>query len=134
MAIVLDASPSDVPERYQDPERARRLVSILADAVWRDGFVICPAKEWEVQDYAREQDCRVAIFATDDDITRRDQRVAAAVGRVLDGRIVLDQCGDPWDAGELDLEKPASSQVAAALAEYVIRGSCNDVSDAAKRN
>src|SRR4051812_451645 len=31
MAIVLDASPSDIPERYQDPERARRLVSILAD-------------------------------------------------------------------------------------------------------
>jgi hypothetical protein len=134
MAIVLDASPSDIPERYQDPERARRLVSILADAVWRDGFVICPAKEWEVQDYAREQDCRVAIFATDDDVTRRDQRVAAAVGRVLDGRIVLEQCGDPWDAGELELDKPASSQVAAALAEYVMRGSCNDASNGATKD
>ena len=131
MAIVLDASPTDIPERYQDPERARRLVSILADAVRRDGFVICPAKEWEVQDYAREQDCSVAVFATDDDITPRDQRVAAALGRVIDGHIVLEQCGDPWDAGTLQTDKPAAPQVASALAEYVLRGSCGNTSDVA---
>jgi cyanophycin synthetase len=131
MAIVLDSSPTDVPERYQDPERARRLVSILADAVKRDGFVICPAKEWEVQDYAREQDCRVAIFAENGDITRRDQRVAAAIGRITDGHIVLEQCGDPWDAGEVQAEKPVAPQVAAALAEYVLRGSSDSTSDAA---
>ena len=126
IAIVLDAEPRDVPERYQDPERAERLVSIVADAVRRDGFLICPAKAWEVQDYAREQDCRVAIFATDDDVTRRDQRVAAAVGLVRDGRIILEHCGDPWDAGSLDPEVPAAAQVAAALAEYVLRPACAD--------
>ena len=125
LAIVLDAAPTDVPERYQDPERARRLVSILADAVRRDGFVICPAKEWEVQDYAREQDCRVAIFATNDDITWRDQRVAAAIARVRDGRIWLERCGDPQDAGPLRGDVPPAPQVAAALAEYVIRGACD---------
>ena len=37
LAIILDAELADVPERYRDPERARRLVSILADAVPRDG-------------------------------------------------------------------------------------------------
>jgi hypothetical protein len=124
MAIILDTALSDVPERFQDAERAQRLVGILADAVRRDGFVICPAKEWEVQDYAREQDCRVAVFATDDDVTRRDQRVAAAVGTVRNGHIVLEHCGDPWDAGPLSDERPAAAQVAAALAEYVIRGVC----------
>ncbi len=126
LAIVLDTDPIDVPERYRDPERAQRLVSIVADAVKRDGFVICPAKAWEVQDYAREQDCRVAIFATDDDITRRDQRVAAAIGYVRDGRIVLEQCGDPRDAGELNPDVPAASQVAAALAEYVMCAPCGE--------
>jgi len=124
IAIVLDAAPNDVPERYQDPERAQRLVSILADAVRRDGFVICPAKEWEVQDYAREQDCRVGIFATDDDITWRDQRVAAALARVRDGRIWLERCGDPRDAGPLRAGSHAAAQVAAALAQYVLGGAC----------
>ena len=121
LAIVLDADPVDVPERYRDPERATRLVSVVADAVRRDGFVICPAKAWEVQDYARAEECRVAIFATDDDITWKDQRVAAAIGRVRDGQIVLEHAGDPWIAGPLRPELPAASQVAAALAEYVIR-------------
>ena len=126
MAIVLDTTVPDVPERYRDPERAQRLVSIVADAVKRDGFVICPAKEWEVQDYAREQDCRVAIFATNDDITTRDQRVAAAVASVRDGRICLEQCGSSVDGGPLSEEFPASAQVAAALAEYVWRGTCDE--------
>lgn len=131
MAIILDAAPTDVPERYQEAERAQRLVGILADAVRRDGFVICPAKEWEVQDYAREQDCHVAVFATDDDITRRDKRVAAAVGAVRDGHIVLEHCGDPWDAGAVSVDKPVAAQVAAALAEYVMRGACEPEHDAA---
>jgi cyanophycin synthetase len=123
---VLDTEPDDVPERYRDPERARRLVSILADAVRRDGFLICPAKAWEVQDYAREQDCRVAIFAMDDDVTWRDQRVAAAVGLVREGRIFLEHCGEPWDAGPVDANAPVAPQVAAALVEYVMRGSCDE--------
>jgi cyanophycin synthetase len=126
IAIVLDTEPEDVPERYRDPERSQRLVSILADAVRRDGFLVCPAKAWEVQDYAREQDCRVAIFATDDNVTWRDQRVAAAVGLVREGRIFLEHCGEPWDAGPVDANAPAAPQVAAALVEYVIRGSCNE--------
>ena len=126
LAIILDTELADVPERYQDPERAQRLVSILADAVRRDGFVVCPAKAWEVQDYAREQDCRVAIFAVDDDVTWRDQRVAAAVGLVRDGRIVLEHCGEPWDAGPVDPDVPVAPQVAAALVEYVLRPACDE--------
>src|SRR5206468_2322304 len=100
-------------------------------AVRREGFLICPAKEWEVQDYAREQDCRVAVFSTEDNITRRDQRVAGAIGSVRDGHIVLEQCGDPWDAGPLATDKSPSAQVAAALAVYVLRGACDSDRDAA---
>lgn len=124
LAIVLDADPVDVPDRYREPERAQRLVSILADAVKRDGFLICPAKAWEVQDYARGEDCRVAIFAIDDDITWKDQRVAAAVARVRDGHILLEQYGDLSDAGPLREPVPPAAQVVAALAEYVLRAPC----------
>ncbi|MDQ3607092.1 MAG: hypothetical protein M3418_13015, partial [Gemmatimonadota bacterium] len=56
LAIILDAEPTDVPERYRDPERARQLVSVVADTVPRGGIGIVPAHEWEIQ--GRVRDCR----------------------------------------------------------------------------
>lgn len=121
MAVITDAQLTDVPERYQERERARRLVSIVADAVWRGGVVVCPAKEWEIQDYARDQDCRVAIFSTADDITRRDQRVAIAMAFVRDGRIAMERFGEAEDGGELDPASDPVPQVAGALASFLWR-------------
>jgi len=126
MAIILDENPTDVPERYRETDNARKLLSIVTDAVRTDGVVICPAKAWELQDYARDQDLRVAIFRTDEDVTRRDQRVAMAVGRVRGGEIWLERCGDPRSAGMLRDDIPAEAQVAAALAEYVLSNACSD--------
>ena len=120
LGIVLDAELSDVPPRYREPERARRLVSVVVDGVRRGGFVICPAHEWELQDYARERDRRVSIFATDDDVTVRDERVAAAVARVRGGRILIERGGVPQDAGAIDPMRAVAAQVAAALAAFVI--------------
>ncbi|HSA54149.1 MAG TPA: hypothetical protein VLE53_00530 [Gemmatimonadaceae bacterium] len=120
LAIVLDTELSDVPERYRAPDRARRLVSIVADAVPGDGVVVCPAGEWEIQDYARERQCRVAIFAGDDSVSRRDARVAMAVGRVRDGRILVERYADVRDCGPLDPTRPAAPQVAAALGAWVM--------------
>jgi hypothetical protein len=120
MAIILDTDLSDVPDRYREEDRARQLVGVVADGVTRDGVVVVPAKEWELQDYARERDCRVVIFATDDDITRRDQRVARAMGLVRDGRIVLESFDRSCDGGALRDDVPAAAQVAAALAMFTI--------------
>jgi hypothetical protein len=114
-AIVLDTTLTDVPERYQDLERASRLVAVVADEVRRDGFVVCPAKAWEVQDRARDEKCRVAIFATDDDVTVRDQKLARAVALVERGRIIL-ETDERSEAGPLRDNVPAAAQVAAALA------------------
>jgi hypothetical protein len=124
MAIILDAQLADVPPRYQEEERAIRLVNVLADAVDRDGLVICPAKEWEIQDYARDAGCRVAVFAADGDVTRRDAKLARAIGLVREGRIRIDGCDGPNDAGPLDPSLPVASQVAAALAEATLRNRC----------
>jgi len=115
-AIVLDTTLTDVPERYQDLERASRLVAVVADEVRRDGFVVCPAKAWEVQDRARDEHCRVAIFATDDDVTLRDQKLARAVALVEHGRIILDTDAKRTDGGLLRDDAPPAAQVAAALA------------------
>ena len=61
------------------------------------------------------------MFATDDDVTARDSRRARAVARVVDGRIVIEGCGDDEDAGPLDPTLPATSQVAVALAHATLR-------------
>ena len=121
MAIILDAALADVPERYREPARATRLVNIVSDAVERNGMVICPAREWEIQDYARDARCRIAVFATDDEVTRRDAKLARAIGRVRGGRIIVEGCGVDEDAGALDASLSVSAQVAAALAAATLR-------------
>jgi hypothetical protein len=120
IAIVMDTNLTDVPERYREEERAQRLMATMADAVDRGGIVIVPAKEWEVQDKVRESGCRVAIFAPDSDVTRRDRKVARAVGLVVDGRIIVETRGRREDLGQVRDDAPVSSQVAGALAAYTL--------------
>lgn len=120
IAIVLDAQLTDVPERYREEERAQRLVATVADAVDRGGIVIVPAKEWEIQDLVRDAGCRVAIFAPDADITRRDKRVARAAAYVKDGRILIETRAGLTDAGSLGDAAPAGAQAAAALAAFTL--------------
>lgn len=124
MAIILDADLNDVPPRYQEEERAIKLVNVLCDAVRREGLVVCPAKAWEIQDYARESGCRIAVFAIDDRVTQRDTRRARAVAMVRDGRIVIDGFDGVSDAGALDPSRPAAPQVAAALAATALETAC----------
>ncbi|HVF38586.1 MAG TPA: hypothetical protein VM939_01715 [Gemmatimonadaceae bacterium] len=121
IAIVLDTTLTDVPERYQETERAQRLVAIVADAVDRGGIVIVPAKEWEVQDRVREAACRVAIFATNADVTRRDKRVARAVALVDRDRILLESRGRTTELGVVRDDAPVAAQVAGALAVYTLQ-------------
>jgi hypothetical protein len=134
IAVVLDAEVGDVPQRYRDPELARRLVAVPADAVLRDGIVVCPAKEWEIQDIARDAGCRVAIFSTADDVAERDARVAHAVAVVREGRIVLELPGSTEDGGELEGGASPAAQVAAALALLSLREMQNEESEERERD
>jgi cyanophycin synthetase len=120
IAIVMDTTLTDVPERYREEERAQRLMSTVADAVSRNGIVIVPAKEWEVQDKVREAGCRVAIFAPDSNVTRRDRKVARAVALVVNDRIVIDWRGERTDHGPVRNDAPVTSQVAGALAAFTL--------------
>jgi len=121
LAIILDTSPTDVPGRYQDPERARRLMSVMIDALPRGGVLVAPGKEWEIQDQARDAGCGVAVFAADDDLTRRDKKVARTAGFVDGGRIMIEHRGVPRDAGPLDPAVPAAAQVVAAIVAFTLR-------------
>jgi hypothetical protein len=118
IAIVLDDTPTDVPERYRDPERASRLVSVVADAVGTNGIVIAPASAWDVQDRARDVGCRVAVFATDDRITQRDKKVAFAAAWVDGRRIVIEHGATLEPVGDLRDDAPPAAQVAAALCAW----------------
>lgn len=120
IAIVTDTKLLDVPERYQDEERAQQLMATVADAVDRDGIVIVPAKEWEVQDKVREAGCRVAIFAPDSNVTRRDRKVARAVALVVNGRIMIDWRGERTDHGPLLPDISPGAQAAGALAAFTL--------------
>jgi hypothetical protein len=120
IAVITDAAITDVPERYQDPERAQQLLATVADAVPRNGIVIVPAKEWEIQDKVRESGSLVAIFAPDSNVTRRDRKVARAVALVVNDRIVIDARGERTDHGALRSDAPIAAQVAGALAAFTL--------------
>jgi cyanophycin synthetase len=115
MAIILDTTLPDVPERYQYFDNSVKLMNVLSDAVVKDGLVTCPAKAWEIQDYARDDGARIAVFSADRRITSRDSRDALAIGWVRDDHIFIEGCGDNEDFGPLNSELPATPQLAATL-------------------
>lgn len=117
-AIILDAMPLDVPHRYREPHRASVLVSVLADAVAPGGVAVVPAREWDVQRRVRDAGCRIAVFATGDEVSAEDAHLASAVARVRDGRIVLEGQRVVADGGELRRDANPAAQVAAALAAF----------------
>lgn len=121
IAVILDSDVQDVPERYREEERNLQLVSVMADAVARDGIVVLPGREWEVQDMARHAGCRVAVFSELDAVPARDARVAHSVAMVRDGRIVIETGGELSDAGPLVDGAGRAAQVAAALAVHSLR-------------
>lgn len=95
-------------------------MSVVADAVPRDGIVIVPAKEWEIQDRVRDAGCRVAIFATDADVSAKDKKVARAAATVDGRRIIIEQLDTCVEAGWLHEDAPADAQVAATLAAFTL--------------
>jgi hypothetical protein len=118
IAVILDSDVQDVPDRYRQEERNLQLVSVIADAVRRDGIVVLPGSEWEVQDMARRAGCRVAVFSTGDAVPARDTRVAHSVAMVRGGRILLETAGEVVDGGEVVEGVDPRAQVAAALAVH----------------
>lgn len=121
IAIILDSDLMDVPERFKVKRRADRLVSVVADAVPQGGIVIVPAKNWEIQDLVRDAGCRVAIFATDNDVTSKDKKVARATAMVDKRRIIIEELDSSFEAGWIHDKAPIAAQVAATLAAFTIR-------------
>lgn len=122
MAVVVDANLVDVPPRYAERDRAAKLMSVIADGVKRNGIVVVPAKEWEIQEMVRDAECRVAIFSTQDNVTRRDKKLARTSVWVEDRRIIIEHLGERIEAGWLIDEANVTAQVAAATAVFSLNG------------
>ncbi len=64
IAVILDAIPNDVPARFQDPERAARLLTVVVDALPQSGAVVCPADAHYIHDIVHESGRTLLKFST----------------------------------------------------------------------
>jgi hypothetical protein len=128
IAIVTNVDFSDVPPRYSERERAERLAGVLVDALPRRGVLIAPAKAWDLQDRARDDGNRVAVFSVDGKLSAKDKKVARTSAFLDDRRIMIEHLDEMVEGGWLHDKSPPESQVAAALAAFTL----NDMRASAK--
>jgi hypothetical protein len=121
VAVVTDTTLSDVPERYRDRDRAERLVSVIADGVEPGGLLVAPANAWELQDYARRDNCAVAVFSGANDITRKDKKVAVSAAWVDGNDIIIEQRGRQVAREPLASEPSPHLQAAAAILHHELQ-------------
>ncbi|MEX2571148.1 MAG: hypothetical protein WD737_07560 [Gemmatimonadota bacterium] len=115
LAVVLDACPVDVPERYRDPALARRLHSVVAEAVTAGGFVVAPAMDSELHRMIAGTGAGLATFSVN------GGEAAAPVHAEVRGRqIIVMEARRVVSREPLDLQQPREAQLIAALAEYLI--------------
>lgn len=120
MAVIVDANLVDVPPRYAERDRAARLLSVVADGVKRNGIVVVPAKEWEIQEMVRDADCRLAIFSTRN-VTRRDKKLARTAVWAEDRRILIEHLGERIEGGWLRDDADITAQLAAMAAVFSLK-------------
>ena len=116
LAVVLDVELRDVPERYREPDRAERLAGVLADAVRPDGLLVAPATARDLQAYARDAGCRVAVFSADGPPARRDRALASLAGWTSRGRLLCEGPDGVADHGPLRADVAPVVQLATMLA------------------
>ncbi len=122
MAVILDASPRGVPERFAEREHARSLVTVVSDVVPRGGVVVAPGEEWEMQDRILDRERRLAVFSAGA-LPARARRVAFACAWLDDGgaRMTVEIGGERLLDEPLSGETPADAQLAAALCALCAR-------------
>lgn len=79
IAVILDAIPRDVPTRFQDPERAARLLTVIVDALPQSGAVACPADAHYIHDIVHESGRALLKFSAALDSRTRAFRAAQTV-------------------------------------------------------
>ena len=123
VAIIVGADIEDVPERYRDHERARQLVSVVADVLVDGGTAIAPAGDIELQDRILEAGARLGIFVAGKEPPAAELARAQIVARCVEGVIQVRSGEQDQEAGARRAGASLASQLAAAAASVALRGS-----------
>jgi hypothetical protein len=117
-AVILDLqAAADLPERYRDPARVRRLCSVVADGVAEGGWIVIPAGDAELGRIASEAGLRAATFGA---ISGRASSGMHAQAR--DGNVTIEEGRSCVAEFQLDPDLPENSQLAGALATRILGG------------
>jgi hypothetical protein len=120
IAIILDATLTDVPYRYREADNARKLVTVLCDAASEGGILVAPAAEREIHEYACSQGCRLALFSLVECAAMSGGHVVGSAS-IFEDRIRITQPGSrAIDAGMVRADAPVNAQLAAALGAAVL--------------
>lgn len=123
VAIILGADIDDVPERYRDHERARQLVSVVADVLVEGGIAIAPAGDIELQDRILDAGARLGIFVIGAEPPAAELARAEMVARCVEGVLQVRSGGREQEAGPRRAGASLASQLAAAAASVALRES-----------
>jgi hypothetical protein len=116
-AVIIDTDVRDAPERYHEEEFARRLLTVVADAVPPDGWVIAPAGDEALHRMVLDAGCRLAVFGSGPKGKRGavGAHLAEASATVDGEEIEIEHAGRRWNAGRMHEDSPVAVQLAAAL-------------------
>jgi hypothetical protein len=121
MAVILDALPMDVPVRYREGDRARQLVSVLADCVPKGGVVVVPAADRALVALVRDSGLRLAIFDVSGDVFQDDEVPDVCAAAYIRNETILISLGEAeFEAGRLGSSHPVG-EVAGALAAHLAK-------------
>ncbi len=116
LAVILDARPMDVPNRYRDEASARQLVTVLVDCVPEGGAVVVPATNQALIEAVRATGRLPAVFEVEGD-GRSGLHPHHALATIRGGRILIRGDGIEIDAGAAQSKAPAI-ELAGALAAH----------------
>jgi DNA-binding transcriptional MocR family regulator len=122
-AVGVGVKPNTVTNSDQarrDRERSERLVSVLVDGLARWATLIAPAREWAVQDHARDEGCRVDVFSGADDVPAKDRKIARSAAWVAEGHVVVEHRGRIVSREALRAGVAHEVQEAAVLAQRAL--------------
>jgi hypothetical protein len=123
IAVITGIDVDGVPERYRAPDRARQLVTVLADVLVDGGIAVVPAGDLELQEQVLEAGARPALLVLGEEPEPEELSSAALVVSSREGIIKVQRDGEELDLGRIRAPVPLVAQLAGAAAGVALQAS-----------